>query len=117
MFAVNCGTLATYRRLMPPRAVQRRSGPGSRKHYGRKGPGPDFPFACRHFNELLLNVKKKPRPDTRGNWAATHDAPALGVMGMATWLSWTEAEVSTQETGIWPQATSMWSLYPVQVSL
>ena len=28
-----------------------------------------------------------------------------------------EAEVSTQETGIWPQATSMWSLYPVQVSL
>src|SRR5271166_984538 len=26
-------------------------------------------------------------------------------------------EVSTQETGIWPFATSMWSLYPVQVSL
>jgi hypothetical protein len=39
------------------------------------------------------------------------------IKGMATWLSWTEAEVSTQETGIWPQATSMWSLYPVQVSL
>ena len=38
------------------------------------------------------------------------------IKGMATWLSWTEAEVSTQETGIWPQATSMWSLYPVQVS-
>ena len=33
------------------------------------------------------------------------------IKGMATWLSWTEAEVSTQETGIWPQATSMWSLY------
>ena len=28
-----------------------------------------------------------------------------GHQGMATWLSWTEAEVSTQETGIWPQAT------------
>src|SRR5208282_4357739 len=26
-------------------------------------------------------------------------------------------EASTQDTGIWPQATSMWSLYPVQVSL
>jgi hypothetical protein len=39
------------------------------------------------------------------------------IKGMATWLSWTEAEVSTQETGIWPQAKSMWSLYPVQVSL
>src|SRR5208337_400777 len=26
-------------------------------------------------------------------------------------------EVSRQDTGIWPQATSMWSLYPVQVSL
>ena len=39
------------------------------------------------------------------------------ALARATWLSWTEAEVSTQETGIWPQATSMWSLYPVQVSL
>ncbi len=39
------------------------------------------------------------------------------IKGMATWLSWTEAEVSAQETGIWPQATSMWSFYPVQVSL
>ena len=39
---------------------------------------------------------------------------ANGVPG----LSWIRsAEVSTQETGIWPQATSMWSLYPVQVSL
>ena len=45
------------------------------------------------------------------------------IKGMATCPriksggSWTEAEVSTQETGIWPQGTSMWSLYPVQVSL
>ena len=43
--------------------------------------------------------------------------PIAGMSRLATWLSWTEAEVSTQETGIWPQATSMWSLYPVQVSL
>ncbi len=58
--------------------------------------------------------------------AAIHDqSRALGhapivdrnFRAVATWLSWTEAEVSTQETGIWPQATSMWSLYPVQVSL
>jgi len=44
-------------------------------------------------------------------------APVMVIKGIATWLSWTEAEVSTQETGIWPQATSICSLYPIQVSL
>src|ERR1700739_1500114 len=46
------------------------------------------------------------------------------IKGMATWLSWTEAGGSTQGTGLvlrgtasWPPATSMWGLYPVQVSL
>ena len=35
-------------------------------------------------------------------------ALVMVIKGMATWLSWTEAEVSTQETGIRAQ-TSMWN--------
>ena len=62
--------------------------------------------------------------DRGGVVGSVHEIVEIGdaalvmvIKGMATWLSWTEAEVGTQETGISPQATSMWSLYPVQVSL
>ena len=80
MFAVNCGTLATISKAHATLGGPTPQRPGVDEALWANGPGPDFPFACQHFNELLLNVKKKTHPDTRGNWAATHDAPALGVM-------------------------------------
>ena len=75
------------------------------------------------YNRLLsparqeLHEKVANTIEEQGSANQATRALVMVIKGMATWLSWTEAEVSTQETGIWPQATSMWSLYPVQVSL